>query len=297
MLTSLIPSVRVNGTEVWRERVAPGGDWLPREVPLADYAGRTVLVTLSAEEESDADVSPSHLLTPARFGNMRLVNNPRSEAKPDGSTLPRPAKVLLEDTFEGPALQPDWVIDSSPAQPADARIGPERGALAITGEHYKYQYLRRPIPPEADTVQILTMVRPTGCAARWNPGIGLWWGKDRWLFASLGSNQYVAELAGQGRREIPLQPAELPVYQERFYGWLRVTLTADKIRFWLSTDGESWAPQTEFPRSASYTGSPQQLLLGRGTGGAGDLFQNDERWPTGVTTCQLADLVVGRDQP
>ena len=196
----LLWSVRVNGTEVWRERVPPGGDWLPREVPLADYAGRTVLVTLSAEEESDADVSPTHLLTPARFGNVRLVNNPRSEAKPDGSTLPRPAKVLLEDRFEG-------------------------------------------------------------------------------------------------RREIPLQPAELPVYHERFYGWLRVTLTADRILFWLSTDGKSWAPQAEFPRTAACASSPQQLLLGRGTGGAGDLFQNDERWPTGVTTCQLADLVVGRDQP
>ena len=31
------------------QRVPPGGDWLPTEVPLADYAGRPVLVTLSAE--------------------------------------------------------------------------------------------------------------------------------------------------------------------------------------------------------------------------------------------------------
>lgn len=291
----LIWSVRVNGAEVWRERVAPGGDWLPREVALAEYAGRTVLVTFSAEEESGSDVSPTHLLTPARLGNVRLENNPRAEGKPDGSRLPRPAKVLLEDKFEGPALQPDWATDSSPAQPADARIGPERGVLAITGEHYKYQYVRRPFPPEADTVQVLTMVRPTGCAARWNPGLGLWWGKDRWLFASLGSSQYVAELAAQGRREIPLPSTELPVYRERFYGWLRVTLTADKIQFWLSTDGKSWMPQVEFPRTAAYAGSPQQLLLGRGTGGPSDLFQNDERWPTGVNTCQLGDLVVGRD--
>jgi hypothetical protein len=290
-------SLRVNGTEVWRERVAPGGEWLPREVSLADYAGRTVLMTFSAEEESDSDVSPTHLLTPARFGNVRLVNNPGPEAPPDGAALPRPAKVLREDKFEGPALQPDWTVDASPAQPPEARIAPERGVLAVTGEHYKYQCLRRPFPPAADNVQVLTMVKPTGCAARWNPGLGLWWGKDRWLFAGLGGGQYVAELAGHGRREISLPRDELPVYRERFYGWLRVTLTADKIVFWLSTDGRSWKQQAEFPRGADYAGSPQQLLLGRGTGGAGDLFRNDERWPTGVATCLLADLVVGQDRP
>lgn len=72
----LLWSLQVNGAEVWRERVAAGGEWLAREVSLADYTGRTVLLTFSAEEESDSDVTPTHLLTPARFGNVRLTNAP-----------------------------------------------------------------------------------------------------------------------------------------------------------------------------------------------------------------------------
>jgi len=194
-------------------------------------------------------------------------------------------------------LQPDWSLDSSPAQSPEARLVPDGGLLAITGEHYKYQYLRRPLPPEADTVQVLVMVRPTGCASRWNPGIGLWWGPGRWAFAALGGSGYVVELAGHGCREFPLRAAELPVYQERFYGWLRVQLTSDKVLFWLSTNGKTWTQQAEFPRGANYAGPPQLLLLGRGTGGSGDLFRNDERWPTGTTTCLMGDLIVGRSLP
>ena len=104
-------------------------------------------------------------------------------------------------------------------------------------------------------------------------------------------------MAGHGCREFPLRAAELPVYQERFYGWLRIQLTSDKVLFFLSTDGKAWTQRAEFPRGAKYAGAPRLLLLGRGTGGTGDVFRNDERWPTGTTTCLMGDLIVGRSLP
>lgn len=69
-------SVRVNGTEVWREAVPAAAGVRDRAVSLADYAGRRVLLTMSAEEPSPADVTPNHELTPARFVNLRITDNP-----------------------------------------------------------------------------------------------------------------------------------------------------------------------------------------------------------------------------
>jgi hypothetical protein len=69
-------SVRVNGSELWREVVKAEPAWRPREIPLATFAARKVLITLSAEELSDTNVTPTHTLTPARFGNVRITSNP-----------------------------------------------------------------------------------------------------------------------------------------------------------------------------------------------------------------------------
>ena len=58
------------------------------------------------------------------------MNNLRSEAKPDGSTLPRPAKVLLEDSSKA---QPFSQIGSSTRRQLSRQmlgIGPERQALS-----------------------------------------------------------------------------------------------------------------------------------------------------------------------
>jgi len=140
-------------------------------------------------------------------------------------------------------------------------------------------------------------VRLTGCAPRWNPGIGLWWGPGRWAFTSLHGGRFVAELAGSGSRDFPLALTEQPVYEELFCGWLRMSLTADKVLFSFSADGKTWTPKAEFPRGPKYADPPQLLLLGRGAGGPNDAFKNDERWAASVTTCYLDELVVGRDSP
>jgi hypothetical protein len=37
------------------------------------------------------------------------------------------------------------------------------------------------------------------------------------------------------------------------------------------------------------------IFLGRGTSGPNEGFQNDERWETGISTCYLGELVVGKE--
>lgn len=73
----LVWSVLVDGGEVWRERVEADAAPRARQIPLSGFAERTVLVTFSAEEEGDTDVVPTHLLTPARFGNIRMAKHLR----------------------------------------------------------------------------------------------------------------------------------------------------------------------------------------------------------------------------
>lgn len=71
-------SVRVNGSEVWREQTEAQTEWVRRSVSLEAYAGRTVLVTFSAENvESDRSTAGS-------FGYVRVVDDPIATEDDDG---------------------------------------------------------------------------------------------------------------------------------------------------------------------------------------------------------------------
>ncbi len=81
---ALVLSVQVNGRDVWRTRMAASSAWSRQEVSLAPYAGRQVLVTLSAQEDTDDDVTPSDVHTPGRFADVRLVEGP---VPPEGTPV------------------------------------------------------------------------------------------------------------------------------------------------------------------------------------------------------------------
>jgi hypothetical protein len=65
---SLCCRVLVNGGEVWREELQPLADWRLHGVDLSPYAGRTVLITLSAEKVEESE--PSHLEPSVLFGRV-----------------------------------------------------------------------------------------------------------------------------------------------------------------------------------------------------------------------------------
>ncbi|OIO96240.1 MAG: hypothetical protein AUJ92_06435 [Armatimonadetes bacterium CG2_30_59_28] len=291
----LVCTIRVNGNEVHRATIQAKKEWQPQRMSLAQYAGRTVLVCLSAEESPNGTIAPHHTDIPIRLGNIRIINNPLPEVNPNGAGLPRPSQVMLTEDFEGKELGKEWTVEMSPAHGKDGKVEVDEGRLALTGQHYKYLYISRPFPAEADSVQALSMPVPTGCATGWNPGIGLWWGEKRWAFASVGGRGYMVDVAGVFRRELPQNSIDTPVYQERFYGWINIKLAPDKLIFLHSTDGKNWVEKVNVPRKEGYEGPPTLLLLGRGTGGTEAIFRNDEQWPTGVTTCYLDELIVGKE--
>jgi len=64
--------VRVNGHEVWSEQVPSADKWQAREVSLGPFAGRKVLISLTAEVADDVRRKPGPADVPAVFGDVRL---------------------------------------------------------------------------------------------------------------------------------------------------------------------------------------------------------------------------------
>jgi len=292
-------SVRVNGRQVWAEEVKPEPGWRPREVSLAAYAGRTVLVTLSARVLGDRDAPPHHTDRPALFGRVRVDGNPDSLAPLDGAALPKPKHVLIEDAFAGPTLDKAWAVHISPAQARKASIAPEDGMLRLTGEHYKHAYIARPLGHDNVSVQARLQAPRTGCSASWNPGLGLYWGEGRYCFITAGGHRGGDEaiaIRGRGARTIPLAPRRVAVRDDNRYDlWVRIVLTEKSIAYASSLDGKTWHVVATVPRTSKHAGPPKSLILGRGTVGPADEFQNDERWPTSIKKAFIGELTVGRD--
>ena len=306
-------SVRVNGQRIWSEEAKPHPEWRPREVSLKSYAGRAVLLTLSAQATGDRDAAPSHTDPPALFGRVRVDANPFSLEPPSGAALPKPTRILLADSFKGPELDKAWSAHLSAAQAEGARISVEGGMVCFVGEHYKHARIARPLSDANLSAQARLRVGRSGCEVGWNPGLGLYWGKGRYCFITAGGYRAPrAPLAGErsgdgsgdeafvirgcGARRIPLGTRRIAVGDDNRYDlWLRIALSPDKIAYASSLDGKSWQAEAEVPRPKDYAEPPQLLILGRGGDGPADGFQNDERWATGITKAYVGELVVGQE--
>ena len=82
-------------------------------VPLQAYAGKKVLLTISAAYVKPEDAIPDHHYHPVRFGNLRIDNNPDSLDL--NSSPPLPANVMIK-TPETPAQLAEWKKHISPAK-------------------------------------------------------------------------------------------------------------------------------------------------------------------------------------
>ncbi len=290
-------SVLVNGTEVWREQATPAPRWQAREVPLGAFRGRQVLITLSAQYAGDTEVIPAPDDRPVLWGRVHVDGNPTKQQALDGAALPQPAQVLFRDDFAGPDLNPVWSRHISPGHGEGAKIEPQQGRLAFVGQHYRYNYLSQVWPAEATVAQARFQVYPSGCAPEWNPGLGLWWGPEKYTFFTGGvaGSDYLA-IRGYGPRRISLAPRGFRVLDDnRLDFYLRISLSAERITYWSSLDGQSWTEEAQVARPAEYREPPQLLLLGRGTAGTGEVFNNDAPWPTGINTVWAGEVVVGRE--
>ena len=284
---------------MWSEEVEPAKGWRPREVPLAAYAGRKVLITLSAEEVEGRNVRPSHLDQPSLFGRVRIDNNPLPLAPIDGSSLPKPKQILFTDSFEGSALAEGWAAAISPANGRAGRIASEGGRLCLTGQHYKYAYLSRTLNVDHISAQARIQVFRTGCDAGWNPGIGLWWDTGRYCFMTGGGYRGGDEalvIRGCGARRIPLGNRKIRVRDDNRYDfWVKIVLTESRILYFSSLDGKSWNKEAQVGRRREFARPPQLLIVGRGAPGEAKCFSNDAKWRTGVQETYVDEVVVGRE--
>lgn len=294
----LLASVAVNGCRVWSEEVKAESQWRPREVPLAAYAGRKVLITLSVEATDKRPIDPQPGDPPVLFGRVRVDHNPGPLDPPDATALSKPAHILFADGFAGPELDKAWRVYLSPAHASGSRLFADHGRLCIESEHYKYAYLARPLSHATLSVQARIQTRRTGCELGWNPGIGLYWDKGKYCFVTGGAYRGDDErlvIRGYGARQIPLGPRRMPVGDDNCLDFrVKIELTAEAINYSVSLDGHSWEVETTVPRPQEISGPPQWLIVGRGGEGPAECFQNDERWPTGVVRSYVSELLVGQ---
>ncbi len=291
-------SVQVNGREIWREHIAATNRWLPREVPLAAYRGRAVLLTLSVEETGSRNVFPSHEDPPALFGNVHVDHNPISLGPLDGAPLPRPARVLFEGFGATNGIAAPWRAFNSPSNIQKGLLpSVTNGVLLLAGQHYKHQYLARPLPATNVAVQARIQTPLTGSSREWNPGLGLYWGTGCYAFITAGgytdTGTQIA-IRGEGRRLIPLKDHNLRITDDnRCDFWVRIEADERTIRYATALDGRTWTTACETPRPKAAAGAPW-LLAGRGWEGPNDVFQNDMRHDGGSSPAVISDLVVGR---
>jgi len=293
-------SVLVNGREIWREVVEAGKTWLPRNVALGVFRGRTVLLTLSVEEVTDRNALPSHTDPPSLFGNVYVDCNPVSFAPLDGAALPRPAEVLFTDFLEAEAIDGAWRVFSSPAN-QEQRLTPTvaNGMLSLPGMHYKHQYLARPLAVTNPVVQARLRTPLTGCSRAWNPGIGLYWGKGRYAYMTAGGYHDRTTgfaIRGLGQRTIELVERTMRILDDNSCdAWVRIEVSDTTIRYASSLDGKAWRTECEAPRPEDARGPPRLLIVGRGSEGEGDVFQNDLHHKSlSSRPARIGELVVGR---
>ena len=132
----------------------------------------------------------------------------------------------------------------------------------------------------------------------WNAGIGLYWGKRRYCFVTAGgyhdSNTSVA-IRGAGQRTIPLDDRVMRILDDNACDcWVRIEVGPKTIRYASSLDGKTWHTECEVPRPKTLSGPPKLLIVGRGSEGKAEVFQNDQRHNSNPIPARIGDLVVGR---
>ena len=297
---SVVCSAAVNGERVWETRLGVDSDWAAHRIPLTGFTGRKVLVSLSVQAAGAIDVPASHRDAPVLFRRVRVDRNPHPLSALQGLSPPGPATEVLRGAFDGPDMGPGWDEHVSDGHRGEAGVAVQRRMACFTGEHYKHVYLSRPWPPAATSVQALAVVPATGCAANWNPGLGLIWpggGHTFFTGGGYGGREALA-IRGCGARYLELPANRMRVGEDDLYRfWLRIRLTGEGLVYEASLDGKTWVEQAVVSRPEGLRVPPATLVVGRGMGGVSPLFSNDERWDTNLRRAYMDEVIIGRGQP
>ncbi len=190
-------------------------------------------------------------------------------------------------------LRPEWTV-----LPTNKAATILRGMLELSEVPH---VISRPFNEDNCSVQ----VKIRACAGLNATARGGFWEGGPSLFLSWSTNTCVQIQAGH---EYPMPggnrvrtyamsagksiPIQCPEVIENTVVWVRVTLKADAIAFFCSTDGQAWLPLGTLPRKG-FEGAPARLILGNGCMGPNPDFANTGRaW--GAASF-FDDLITGRE--
>ena len=292
---SLLFTVSVNGTPIWKKEIKDKDEWNSVSVPLKEFAGRKVLLTLSVQYAFPQDAVPYPHSNPGRWGNVRIDNNPDALEVPEKASVSVPAKILIRSPVNEEDLKTEWKTFISPDNKKGV-ISFSNGKIHFNSQHYKYCYIMRQFPEGATTIQAGLKTVTTGNMMLWNSGIGLFWDSKNYTFITGGicGKEESLCINGYGKRKIALNSGSMKIDEKNMaVFWVKISLMSEKIIYSYSLDGSEWKEALSLPREKEYLSSPQMFILGKGSSGTNEYYSNDAKYNGMYNDSFLCELFVG----
>lgn len=168
---------------------------------------------------------------------------------------------VWHDSFDGPRLDAQWTVDTSPG--ASCEI--VDGRLQIRAALNTFAHAERALGQDNVTASVLMQPSsPSGVS--WAAGLTVYWSPAAWCqLAVIDPGDgifYVAEVHGSKTRETYLTPCD----RARPH-WLRIELARDCVRYLTRGQDEAeWTTLRVTRRPPEWVGPPKLLLLGKGYG-------------------------------
>ena len=194
-----------------------------------------------------------------------------------GNDLPRPKTVLQEwsDPLRGPEFDPAWTVD---LHPGNSSTGFVDGRCFIQYAHYGYAHIRRKLDQDNVSVQCMILSSPTGGSDAHCAGLSLWWDSGEFVRAIPGYNQHKFYYEVKGMRPAhggAINTEAAPRWYPYAANGVKIQLTPDTVRSFVSTDGKTWHQDHEVRRTVAMAGAPAWVILGNGgSQGPKPLFKN-----------------------
>lgn len=220
-----------------------------------------------------------------------------------GRNLPKPATVLNEfsDPLYGPELDKAWTADM---YEGNGSVNFVDGKCYVQMPTYGYSHIRRKLGVDNVSMQCMILGTSQGGNDNFSAGLGIWWDSGAYVRIIPAGQQkkFQYQIAGKRAsfgREINTEAA--PRLYPYFANGVKIQLAPDVIRFFVSTDGKSWAQDYEIKRTPEFAGAPGWAILGSGgAGGDQPFFKNidsahfnPDSWNY---TAFFTDFAVGKNQ-
>ena len=264
-----------NTGEAGSSRIVPGWKALGLDVRTAQLGAPETGETIALKDGGFTVDLPRHGVRLVLAGD--LSGYAWQPARDPGRDLPRPANALVElsDALRGPELDAGWTVD---LHEGSSSVGFVDGRCYVQANHYGYGHIRRKLGVDNVSVQCMVLGKGVGGVDAYCGGMGLWWKGGAYVRVIPGGNKKKFYYETTGERPVygrEISTEAVPRWYPYFANGVKIQLTPEAIRFFVSTDGKTWEQDRELPRSDKTAGAPTWVVLGNG-GATGDepLFKN-----------------------